>query len=70
MSLDKAIENGREHRKPYSGAKAIDRTCRNHGGLGKKHTGNQCVYCRENRLHQAMVQDLRVREEIGNAQEN
>lgn len=32
MSLDKSIEHGKEKRKPYYGAKAIDRTCRNHGG--------------------------------------
>ena len=31
MSLDKAIEHGKEHRKPYRGAKAVDKTCRNHG---------------------------------------
>lgn len=29
--LDKAIIHGKEHRKPYYGAKAIDKTCRNHG---------------------------------------
>ena len=38
---DKAIEKGKEHREPYHGAKAIDRTCRNHG---------MCPYCRDNRL--------------------
>lgn len=42
MSLDKAIEHGREHRKPYRGAKAIDGSCRNHGG---------CPWCEENRKH-------------------
>lgn len=42
MSLDKAIEHGKEHRKPYTGSKAIDRTCRNHCG---------CDWCLENRLH-------------------
>ena len=42
MSLDKAIAHGKEHRKPYRGAKAIDKTFRNHGG---------CVLCKENRLH-------------------
>lgn len=42
MSLDKAIAHGREHRKPYHGSKAIDRTCRNHGG---------CPWCEENRKH-------------------
>lgn len=34
--LDKAIANGKERRKPYRGAKAIDRSCRNHGG---------CIWC-------------------------
>ena len=42
MSLDKAIKHGKEHRKPYKGSKAIDRTCRNHGG---------CPWCEENRKH-------------------
>lgn len=31
MSLDKAIQHGKEKRKPYRGAKAIDPYCRNHG---------------------------------------
>lgn len=31
MSLNKAIQSGKEHRKPYRGCKAIDATCRNHG---------------------------------------
>lgn len=42
MSLDKAIEHGKERRKPYRGAKAIDPTCRNHGS---------CPFCEENRKH-------------------
>ena len=42
MSLDKAIKSGKEHRKPYRGSKAIDGTCRNHGG---------CPWCEENRRH-------------------
>lgn len=42
MSLDKAIKSGKEHRKPYRGAKAVDGTCRNHGG---------CPWCEENRRH-------------------
>lgn len=42
MSLDKAIEHGKEHRKPYRGSKAIDKTCRNHGG---------CPWCEGNRKH-------------------
>lgn len=31
MSLDKAIKYNKEHRKQYYGAKACDKTCRNHG---------------------------------------
>lgn len=40
MSLDKSIQHGKDHRKPYRGAKSIDRTCRNHGS---------CEWCRGNR---------------------
>lgn len=47
MSLDKAVQHGKEYRKPYTGGKAIDRTCRNHGS---------CDYCRENGLHASKVQ--------------
>jgi len=42
MSLEKAIEHGKERRKPYYGSKAIDCTCRNHGS---------CQWCLGNRLH-------------------
>lgn len=42
MALDKAIEHGKEKRKPYHGSKAIDCTCRNHGS---------CKWCEENRKH-------------------
>jgi len=40
--LDKAILHGKEHRKPYYGAKAIDCSCRNHGS---------CPHCEANRLY-------------------
>ena len=40
MSLDKAIEHGKEKRKPYRGCKAIDPFCRNHG---------PCKVCEKNR---------------------
>ena len=42
MSLDKAIKHGKEKRKPYYGAKAVDRTCRNHGS---------CSWCKDGRQH-------------------
>ena len=40
MSLDKAIQHNKEHRKQYRGSKAFDCTCRNHGS---------CDWCKENR---------------------
>jgi len=42
MTLDKAIKHKKEHRKQYRGAKAVDKSCRNHGN---------CEYCKENRQY-------------------
>lgn len=50
--LDKAIASGKERRKPYTGAKAIDRTCRNHGG---------CAWCEGNRLHKYRAEVARMK---------
>lgn len=47
MSMDKAILHGKEHRQPYRGAKAVDKTCRNHGS---------CPHCAEGRKHKARRQ--------------
>ena len=44
MSLNKAIEHGKEHRETYRGAKAVSKQCRNHG---------TCPHCRNNRLHKS-----------------
>ena len=42
MSLNKAIEHGKEHRRQYrSWAKLCDKSCRNHGG---------CPWCMGNRM--------------------
>lgn len=56
MSLDKAIQHRKEHRKPYTKAKAIDRTCRNHGG---------CPWCEGNRLYNRKKREeaMKAREE-------
>ena len=59
MSFKKAIEHGKEHRKEYRGAKAIDKTCRNHGS---------CEYCKGNRLftsrkkERAMIEREKIEE--------
>lgn len=42
--LDKAISHGKEHRKEYRGAKAVDPACRNHGSDD---------WARDNRLYRA-----------------
>lgn len=42
MSLDKAVEHGKEHRKRFRKSKRFDRSCRCHGG---------CGWCREDKLH-------------------
>jgi hypothetical protein len=42
MSLEKAIEYGKEHREEYRGRKAKSKRCRNHGN---------CPYCENGRLH-------------------
>lgn len=55
MSLDKAIEHGKEHRKPYRRAKAVDPTCRNHGG---------CPHCEEDRQFERIKAELLAQEKI------
>lgn len=55
MSLDKAIEHGKEKRKPYKGAKAVDCTCRNHGS---------CEWCKNNRLYKQVRMDEASRQEF------
>ena len=47
MSMDKAIIHGKEHRKKYRGAKAVDKTCRNHGS---------CAHCAAGRMHKVLRQ--------------
>lgn len=42
--LNKAISHGKEHRKEYRGAKAVDPACRNHGSDD---------WARDNRLYRA-----------------
>lgn len=55
MSLDKAIEYKKEHRKPYYGSKSFDPSCRNHGG---------CPWCEKNRKHKFVVREYKVNEQL------
>lgn len=61
MGLDKAINHGKERRKQYTGAKAIDRSCRNHG---------DCEWCKGNRLWQRNKLSERSRQLIADYKEN
>lgn len=55
MSLNKAIEHGREHRKPYQDVRSIDSTCRSHGS---------CPWCINSRKYKTRKQ-MRLDEKIG-----
>lgn len=55
MGLEKAIEHGKEKRKPYHGSKRFDPQCRPHGC---------CGWCKGNRLHKRIQQEKAAEEEI------
>lgn len=55
MSLDKSIKSGKEHRKHYRGAKAIDSTCRNHGS---------CEWSHGNLTHKNNKRELAAEQEL------
>ena len=55
MGLEKAIQHGKEKRRPYKGAKAVDCSCRNHG---------TCKWCRENRMYKTIRELVRTKQEL------
>lgn len=59
-SLDKAIEHGKEKRKPYKKPKSVDATCRNHGS---------CIRCRNNRLHKQIRDEEASRQALDEMEE-
>lgn len=60
MSLDKAIEHNKEHRKKYRGAKSVASACRNHGS---------CPYCQGNRTHKNMKLKEKEKYDLGSDKE-
>jgi hypothetical protein len=61
MSLNKAIQSGKERRRPYRGSKRFDSSCRNHGG---------CPHCEEGRLRKRrMERDVEREEEEARGEE-
>lgn len=55
MSLDKAIEHGKEKRKPFYRSGKYDKTCRCHGS---------CPWCLSNRLHAVNVADEKLEQDL------
>lgn len=68
MSLHKAIASGKEYRVEYGTknqpyCKAVDRSCRNHGG--RRHQW-QCPWCLGNRVNKDLARVKLAKEEINN----
>lgn len=55
MSLDKSIQSGKSHRKPYTDQRVMFGSCRNHG---------KCWHCRMNRTHKNDKRELAVEQEL------
>lgn len=55
MSMNKAIEHGKEKRKPYQGSKAIDCSCRNHGS---------CDWCKANRMIHSLKEIEKTKQDL------
>lgn len=55
MAMEKGISSKKEHRKPYYGSKAIDKSCRNHGG---------CYWCEENRKYKHIKKIQKTLDEL------
>ena len=53
MSMEQRIRKKEEHRKPYRGAKAVDKTCRNHGS---------CPWCKGNRLYNVAKKETALKQ--------
>lgn len=53
--LDKAIEHGKEKRKPFYRTGKFDRTCRCHGG---------CPYCESNRFHSTRIREMKANDQL------
>ena len=60
MSLNKAIESGKEHRKKYRHSKSVSKNCRNHGN---------CKYCKNNRLYQLNKEKEKIENKLQELEE-
>ena len=66
MGLDKGINHGKEHRKQYRGAKAVDKSCRNHGSDDWARANREYRANRENeRTQLELTQYMRGETDMG-----
>lgn len=70
MALHKAIKSGKEHRVEYGTkgqpyCKAVDSTCRNHGGR-RGGSAKQCIWCLHNRTKKNEMKDKIAKKEVSN----
>lgn len=68
MAMHKGIKSGKEHRVEYGTkeqpyCKAVDRTCRNHGGRPGG-AANQCPWCLGNRINKYKNMDKVTKKEF------
>ena len=68
MSLEKAIEHGKEHRKELYGAEYCAYYHRSHGG--RKKSRYQCPWCLENRMHKYDKMNLASSQRLKEWKEN
>ena len=61
MSFEKAIEHGKEKRKPYYGSKRIDTTCRNNGS---------CPYCAKGREYSSNKRKEKLKDMVSEYERN
>ena len=57
MSHDKAIQSGKERRKPYRKSKRFDPACRH------QHGETPCPWCRDDHLHATRKRELSATEQ-------
>ena len=70
MAMHKAIKSGKEHRVEYGTksqpyCKAVDKTCRNHGGRSGG-AASQCPWCLGNKINKYKNMDKLAKQEIKN----
>ena len=62
MSLDKAIKHGKEKRKIYRGAKAVDPWCRNHGNCKSCQKSRKLKFIKKQQSAESKIKAVAVKD--------